>query len=70
MAERGVLAMTPGQALDDVLVNLGIDQRRISSLKIWVELPEKLETFCYDAQLMNCVNTNSNLKDLWQQRSL
>ncbi len=60
MSERGILAMTPGEALDSVLGNLQIDQTRVSSLKTLVSRPESLEEFSADAQYM--------IKALWESR--
>ncbi len=68
MSERGILAMTPGQALDETLVHLEIDQTKITDFKSWTEKPNKLSIFSEDAQDMNCLNTRYTLKEIWQKR--
>lgn len=68
MSERGALAMTPGEALDQVMGNLQIDQTRIRSLKTMVSKPETLEEFSGDAQMMSVVGNRLSVKDLWESR--
>lgn len=68
MAERGVLAMTPGQALDDVIGNLNIDRTRITGLKCNVELPSRLDAFGEDIQLLDCINSHGSVADVWRAR--
>lgn len=68
MAERGVKAMTPGQALDDVLSALQVDQSRIDSLKCMVSKPRELDEFSEDAKFLACVGTNMTVKDVWLKR--
>lgn len=66
--ERGVLAMSPGQALDDAFSALQIDRTQIYDLKCWVEQPASLDSFGFDAQYMYAVNSDRQLKDLWNSR--
>ena len=68
MAERGVKAMTPGQALDDVLSALQVDQTRIQSLKCLVSKPTELDEFSEDAKFMACIGTSHTVKDIWSKR--
>lgn len=68
MAERGVKAMTPGQALNDVLDALQVDQSRIESLKCMVSKPRELDEFSEDAKFMACVGTSHSVKDIWNKR--
>ena len=68
MAERGILAMTPGQALDETLVHLEIDQTKITSFKCWTEVPDRLDNFSEDAQYMKCLNTSYSVRDFWTKR--
>jgi len=68
MAERGVLAMSPGQALDDVLSHLQVDQTRISSLKCFTTKPQELDEFTMDAQFLHCIGTNRSVQDIWTKR--
>ncbi len=60
--------MTPGEALDQVMGNLQIDQTRIRSLKTMVSKPETLEEFSGDAQMMSVVGNRLSVKDLWESR--
>lgn len=66
--ERGVKAMTPGQALDDVMSSLSIDQTQISDLKTFVEKPEALDSFNWDTLGMICLNSSQTVRDIWHQR--
>lgn len=68
MSERGVFAMTPGQALDQVLENLAIDLSKVNSFKTQTEKPEQLDAFSYDAQFMNCLGTGRTVRDIWSKR--
>lgn len=68
MSERGVLAMTPGQALDDVVTSLQVDLTKIDSFKTWTEKPNQLDSFSYDAQFMKCINSHHTVKDVWFKR--
>lgn len=67
--ERGCLAMTPGQALDDTFSNLGIDRTKITDLKVWVELPKSLDSFGRDAVYLRAVNSDQSVGDLWKSRA-
>ncbi len=66
--ERGVLAMTPGQALDDVMTALKVDRTQINSLKIWVEDPIALDIFHTDTQSMIAINSSMSVRDLWNRK--
>jgi len=68
MAERGILAMTPGEALDQTLSHLQIDQTKITSFKSWTEIPTQLDSFSYDTQDMMCIGTRYTIKDFWTKR--
>lgn len=68
MSERGVMAMTPGQALDDVFSHLQVDLTKIDSFKAWTMRPDKLDDFSYDAQSLMCLGTNHTVKDVWFKR--
>ncbi len=68
MAERGVLAMTPGQALDSTLQHLQIDQTKCHSFKAWTQKPEALTDFSEDALFQECVGSNYTLRDIWSKR--
>jgi hypothetical protein len=60
--------MTPGQALDDTFSALGIDRTKITSLRVWVELPKSLDTFSRDAVYLRAVNSDMSVEDLWRSR--
>jgi hypothetical protein len=68
MAERGVLAMTPGQALDDTITHLGIDLTRIDSFKAWTQRPSALADFSEDAQFLACLGSKHSVRDVWFKR--
>lgn len=68
MQERGVLAMTPGQALDDTVSSLQIDLTRIDSFKAWTTKPSALDDFSYDAQFLTCLGSRHTVKDVWFKR--
>lgn len=68
MAERGVIAMTPGQALNDVLDNLQVDLSKVQSFKTWTARPDSLDDFTEDAKFFNCINTKYTVRDYWSKR--
>lgn len=68
MSERGALAMTPGQALDEVLSHLQVDVTRIDGFKAWTTKPKSLDDFSYDAQFLNCLGSKHTVKDVWLKR--
>ena len=68
MSERGVMAMTPGEALDSVISHLQIDQTRIHSFKAWTAKPMQLSDFSEDCQFLNCLGTGRSVKDIWLKR--
>lgn len=68
MAERGVLAMSPGQALDDVLTHLQVDLTKAYQLKTWVAKPQELSDFSHDAQFCDCVGSRYTVRDVWAKR--
>jgi hypothetical protein len=68
MAERGVLAMDPGEALNNVLISLQVDLTRINSFKSFVSKPDELSEFSEDAQFLTCINTKHSVKDIWSKR--
>jgi hypothetical protein len=68
MSERGVLAMTPGQALDETLSHLRIDHSKIHSFKSWTEKPDKLDAFSYDAQNLACLGSTRTVREIWTKR--
>lgn len=68
MQERGALAMTPGQALDQVIDSLNIDKTRIHSFKTYVQKPETLQEFDRDAAMLVCIGSDMTVKDLWRRK--
>ena len=68
MAERGILAVTPGEALDQTLVHLAIDQTKIQRFKAWTEIPDKLSDFSEDTQMLSCPGTRYTVKEIWHKR--
>lgn len=68
MSERGVLAMTPGEALDMALRSLQVDLSRVESFKSWTERPESLDAFSPDAQWQDCIGAGKSVKDAWERR--
>lgn len=69
MAERGCLAMTPGQALDDTISQLNIDFTQCHGFKAWAQLPSALNEFSEDARFLDCINTNYTVQDVWLKRN-
>lgn len=67
--ERGALAMTPGQALDDVFSALQIDRTRIYNFRSFVEIPSTLDAFHPDTQGMQAVGSHMSVKDIWERRN-
>lgn len=68
MYERSALAMTPGQALDDVVSNLKIQRAKVHSLKTWVNRPEQYTDFSLDARLLPVINSDQRLDELWRRK--
>jgi hypothetical protein len=68
MAERGVWAMNPGEALNTALDHLMIKPYLVKSLKTIVEKPDELASFSYDAQNMICLGTRYTVQEIWQKR--
>lgn len=68
MSERGVLAMSPGNALDDAVSALGVDQTKVHSFKSLVWRPEALTDFSDDAQFLACIGSKHSVRDVWNKR--
>jgi hypothetical protein len=65
MAERGVQASTPGQALDLVLQSLQIDPVQVEKFKSWTERPNSIDAFSPTAQFFKCVGASGSVRDIW-----
>lgn len=68
MQERGCLAITPGQALDDVVSALSIQVSQVQSFKSWTVIPTALEDFSHDARFLDCIGTKYSVQDIWTKR--
>ena len=68
MHERAAFAMTPGQALDDVVTALRIQRHRTDGFKSFVSQPNSLEEFGRDTMIMPVTGSDLHLKDLWVRK--
>lgn len=68
MHERAVLAMSPGQALVDMLAKLNIYTHAVSGFKSYVCEPGSLSEFSRDAQVLPVIGSDMALQDLWKRK--
>lgn len=66
--ERGVYAMTPGQALDEAINKLNISPIHTYSFKTWVNKPESIQEFARDAFNLPVIGSDMRLEDLWRRK--
>jgi hypothetical protein len=68
MAERGVLASSPGEALNLALQGLQVDLKCVEHFKAFTERPESLSAFSADAQWSDCIGADRSVKDVWREK--
>lgn len=68
MHERGVFAMSPGDALDRMLGELNIHLSQVQDFKSFVSVPISLDSFGRDAMILTCIGSDSSLLDLWKRK--
>ncbi len=68
MQERGVLAMTPGEAIDIFIRETNLVMHKVYSFKCWVSKPDELKDFSHDALILNAIGSELSVQDLWKRK--